>query len=125
MSEIATEVESKDESKLHSLLYVINPRNNWITLLLIAVPLAFYFSINHDSGMAFIFSMVAIMPLAWLMGKATEEIAVRTSDSVGGLLNATFGNAAEMIIAVMALYAGYKAGIGSETAETMMQVVQA
>ena len=125
MSEIATEVESKDESKLHSLLYVINPRYNWITLLLIAVPLAFYFSINHDSGMAFIFSMVAIMPLAWLMGKATEEVAVRTSDSVGGLLNATFGNAAEMIIAVMALYAGYKAGIGSETAESMMQVVQA
>ena len=48
--------------------------------------------------------MIAIMPLAFLMGKATEEIALRTGEAVGGLLNATFGNAVEMIIAGLALY---------------------
>ena len=49
--------------------------------------------------MSFVSSMIAIMPLALLMGHATEEIALRTSESLGGLLNATFGNAVEIIIA--------------------------
>ncbi len=44
------------------------------------------------------------MPLAFLMGRATEEIALRTSESLGGLLNATFGNAAELIIAVLLIF---------------------
>jgi Ca2+:H+ antiporter len=112
-------------TELKSLLEILDPRNNWLSILLLAIPAAAYFSINHNTGLAFIFSMVAIMPLAGNMGKATEEIALRTSESIGGLLNATFGNAAEMIIAVMALYAAYQAGIGTETADTMMQVVQA
>ena len=70
------------------------------------------------------------MPLAFLMGRATEEIALRTSESLGGLLNATFGNAAEFIIAIFAIFAAYE-GIkngtpeGSETAETMVHLVQA
>ena len=121
---VMVEVESED-SGMHGLWYFFDPRNNLLSILLLTVPMAFYFSSTHNTGMAFIFSMVAIMPLAWLMGKATEEIATRTSESVGGLLNATFGNAAEVIIAVMALYAAYKAGVGSDTAETMMQVVRA
>ena len=65
------------------------------------------------------------MPLAFLMGKATEEIALRTSESVGGLLNATFGNAAEIIICVLALLTAYEAGVGTETAEIMINIVQA
>ena len=124
MSENAEPTESKEED-LPSVLNVIDPRQNWLSVLLIAIPLAFYFQYDHNSSLAFVFSLIAIMPLAGLMGKATEEIARRTSDSIGGLLNATFGNAAEAIIAVMALYAAYKAGIGTDTAETMMQVVQA
>ena len=52
--------------------------------------------------------MVAIMPLAFLMGKATEEIALRTGETVGGLLNATFGNAVEMIIAGLGPVRGVK-----------------
>jgi Ca2+:H+ antiporter len=54
----------------------------------------------------FIASGLAIIPLAGWLGRATEQIAERTSEGVGGLLNATFGNAAELIIAVSALRAG-------------------
>ena len=61
--------------------------------------------------------MIAIMPLALLMGHATEEIALRTSESLGGLLNATFGNAVEMIIAGLAIYT---AATQADQAETMI-----
>ncbi len=54
----------------------------------------------------FICSAIAIIPLAGWMGRATEHIAEKTGESVGGLLNATFGNAAEMIIAIMAMQRG-------------------
>src|SRR5262249_391859 len=50
---------------------------------------------------------LAIVPLAGLMGSATERIADRLGAGVGGLLNATFGNAAELIIALVALSRGY------------------
>jgi Ca2+:H+ antiporter len=90
--------------------------------MLIFVPLAFYFEFGESHGPAFIVSMLAIMPLAFLMGKATEEIALRTSESIGGLLNATFGNAVEMIIAGLAIYSAYQ---HPELSETMIQIVQA
>jgi Ca2+:H+ antiporter len=54
----------------------------------------------------FVASGLAIIPLAGWLGRATEQIAERTSEGVGGLLNATFGNAAELIIAISALRAG-------------------
>ena len=47
-----------------------------------------------------------MLPLAGLMGEATEHLAHRTGPTIGGLLNATFGNAAELIIAIVALRAG-------------------
>tara|TARA_B100001113_G_scaffold317612_1_gene285149 strand:+ start:590 stop:1696 length:1107 start_codon:yes stop_codon:yes gene_type:complete len=103
-----------------------DPRETKLNFLLIAVPITCYFAyFSHDKTGAFFSSMVAIMPLAFLMGRATEEIALRTSESLGGLLNATFGNAAEMIIAGLAIYAAYSAGIGTETADTMIHLVQA
>jgi Ca2+:H+ antiporter len=49
---------------------------------------------------------MAIIPLAKLLGFATEEIALRTSQAIGGLLNATFGNAVELIIGFLALKEG-------------------
>ncbi|MGF1674868.1 MAG: calcium/proton exchanger, partial [Rivularia sp. (in: cyanobacteria)] len=55
----------------------------------------------------FILSGLAIIPLAAWMGTATEEIAVVVGPNLGGLLNATFGNATELIIAIIALRAGY------------------
>ncbi len=97
-----------------------------LNILLFAAPVAIYAAfIAHDATLSFIASMIAIMPLAFLMGKATEEIALRTSESIGGLLNATFGNAAEMIIALLAIIAAMQAGSGTETEATMIKVVQA
>ena len=109
-----------------SWIGAMDPREKILNLLLVAVPVTCYFSyIAHDESMAFFSSLVAIMPLAFLMGRATEEIALRTSESLGGLLNATFGNAAEMIIALLAIYAASKAASGSETAALMVNRVQA
>ena len=104
----------------------MDPRDNKLNILLLALPVTCYFAyIAHDESMAFFSSLVAIMPLAFLMGRATEEIALRTSESIGGLLNATFGNAAEMIIAFLAIYTASKAAAGSETEELMVNLVQA
>src|SRR3974390_3048605 len=56
--------------------------------------------------LVFVTSSLAILPLAGWMGRATEQLADRLGEGVGGLLNATFGNAAELIIALAALHAG-------------------
>ena len=110
------------------VIELLDPRQSKLSIMLIFVPLAIYFSIfTHDAPMAFATSMAAIMPLAYLMGEATEQIALKTNESIGGLLNATFGNAAEMIIAVLAVLAAataIKEG-DAETAATMISVVQA
>jgi len=91
-----------------AIIAAFNPMNNKLNWLLLAVPITAYYSlIAHSPGMAFLFSMVAIMPLAFIMGHATEEIALRTSESIGGLLNATFGNAVEIIIAALAIYTAF------------------
>ncbi|MCH1592329.1 MAG: calcium/proton exchanger [Candidatus Thalassarchaeaceae archaeon] len=104
----------------------MDPRDSKLNLLLIAIPITVYFAyVAQDESMAFFSSLVAIMPLAFLMGRATEEIALRTSESLGGLLNATFGNAAEMIIAILAIREASRAVSGSETEELMVNLVQA
>jgi len=54
----------------------------------------------------FLFSIVAIVPLAALLSRATESVAARTGDAIGGLLNATLGNLTELVIAITALRAG-------------------
>jgi len=75
--------------------------------LLLFVPVSLGLGLAHASPTAvFVTSCLAILPLAGLMGEATEHLAHRTGPGVGGLLNATFGNAAELIIGFMALRAG-------------------
>ena len=109
-----------------SVLGAFSPAENKLNVLLLAVPITCYFAyIEHNESMAFFASLVAIMPLAFLMGRATEEIALYTSESLGGLLNATFGNAAEMIIALLAIYAASQAASGSDTETLMIGLVQA
>jgi Ca2+:H+ antiporter len=54
----------------------------------------------------FLLSVVAIVPLATLLSHATESVAAKTGDAVGGLLNATLGNLTELVIALAALRAG-------------------
>ncbi len=79
----------------------------WLNLLLLFVPVAFVLEYTHANGTwVFAASALAILPLAGLMGRATEELAARTGATIGGLLNATFGNATELIIALFALRAG-------------------
>lgn len=80
---------------------------NWKYLLLLAVPVAILLSFLHANPvLVFVAACVGIIPLAGLMGEATEHIAHKTGPALGGLLNATFGNAAELIIALVALRAG-------------------
>jgi Ca2+:H+ antiporter len=75
--------------------------------LLVFVPLAIGGVFAGVSPVILFFlSAIAIVPLAKYIGDSTEELATRTSPAVGGLLNATFGNAAELIIGIFALKAG-------------------
>lgn len=77
-------------------------------LLLVFVPVALAADYLLHAGPIYVFacSALAIIPLAGLMGKATEHLSEKLGQGVGGFLNATFGNAAELIIAIMALRAG-------------------
>jgi Ca2+:H+ antiporter len=78
---------------------------NW---LLVFVPIAIILEHVAPERALWIFfaAALAIMPLAAWMGQATEQLAERTGEGIGGLLNATFGNAAELIIALAALRGG-------------------
>ena len=79
-----------------------------LELFLVFVPAALLLEyVIHGSALAvFVTSAIAIIPLAGLMGRATEHLAGHVGAGLGGLLNATFGNAAELIIAIVALRAG-------------------
>ena len=106
----------------HSVLDAFNPLHNHLNWLLLAVPITIYFNLQHSVEMTFLFSMIAIMPLAFLMGHATEEIALRAGENLGGLLNATFGNAVEIIIAGLAIWTAAR---NPGQAVVMIQLVQA
>lgn len=76
-------------------------------VLLVFVPLTFIADLLNFSPIAmFVLSTFAIIPLARFIGEATEELTVYTGPALGGLLNATFGNATELIISIFALQAG-------------------
>jgi Ca2+:H+ antiporter len=79
---------------------------DWLLLALPAALAIRYVPAWKNEAMLFIISGIAIVPLAGWMGRATEHLGVRAGHGIGGLLNATFGNAAELIIALMALSNG-------------------
>ncbi|CAE7219195.1 unnamed protein product [Rhizoctonia solani] len=80
---------------------------SYLNILLVFVPVSWACHFTHQSPtIIFIFSFLAIIPLAALLGFATEELALRVGQTLGGLLNATFGNAVELIIAILALVKG-------------------
>ena len=79
----------------------------YLRYLLAFVPLAVVAELLGWSPLLiFVFSCVALIPLAGLLGEATEELSIHTGPKVGGLLNATLGNAAELIITIVALSQG-------------------
>src|SRR5436190_8681827 len=77
----------------------------WLLALVPAV-LVGRMLIPEEHTLLFVLSVFAILPLATLLSHATESVAAKTGDTVGGLLNATLGNLTELIIAVAALQAG-------------------
>jgi len=92
--------------------------NSPINILLIAVPVGIAISQvgggvkNEDTyppnlaTACFALNFIAIIPLAALLSFATEEVAIRTGETIGGLLNATLGNATELIVSIIALFNG-------------------
>jgi Ca2+:H+ antiporter len=82
-------------------------RLSWRVVLLLALPTSILLDVLHAPALAvFVTACLGVLPLAGYMGEATEHLAHRTGPTVGGLLNATFGNAAELIISIVALQAG-------------------
>jgi len=78
-----------------------------IRWLLLFIPIAILAEVLHGNPLiVFATSALAVIPLAGLMGEATEVLAAKTGPRVGGLLNATLGNAAELIITLFAIRAG-------------------
>jgi Ca2+:H+ antiporter len=79
----------------------------WPYLLVPFIPIAIALDLAHASAsVIFIASALGVIPTAALMGRATEELAARSGPGIGGLLNVTFGNAPELIIAFFALNEG-------------------
>src|SRR6266700_3272553 len=80
---------------------------DWLLVFLPAVLVLKYWPGLQNESALFICSGLAIIPLAGIMGRATEHLAERMGQGIGGLLNASFGNAAELIIALLALHKGH------------------
>jgi Ca2+:H+ antiporter len=79
----------------------------WPYLLVPFIPLAIVLNVASATAVAIFFvSAIGVIPTAALMGKATENLAARSGPGIGGLLNVTFGNAPEIIIALFALGKG-------------------
>ncbi len=79
---------------------------NWL-LIFVPITLVLERFDGAPAPLVFFSAGIAIVPIAALIVRATEQLATRTGDAIGGLLNATFGNAPELIISLVALRAGY------------------
>lgn len=90
--------------------------------LLVLVPIVLAMEIFDIGGHAtmFVLSALALIPLAAVLGNATEEVAVFTGPKIGGLLNATLGNAAELIITIVALREGLVAVVKASIAGSII-----
>ncbi|MGZ8621362.1 MAG: calcium/proton exchanger [Solirubrobacterales bacterium] len=86
--------------------FLFSPQG-WPYLLVPFIPLAVALELSHAAaGLIFFSAALGVIPTAALMGRATEEVAAKSGPGIGGLLNVTFGNAPELIIALFALNAG-------------------
>ncbi|KAI9253910.1 calcium/proton exchanger [Phascolomyces articulosus] len=78
-------------------------KSSWINVLVVFIPIGIASHFVWSPTVTFILNFIAIVPLAKLLGFATEDIALRTGEVIGGLLNASFGNAVELIISIISL----------------------
>ncbi|KAL0042662.1 hypothetical protein WJX79_007210 [Trebouxia sp. C0005] len=91
-----------DASAIYSLVM-----SSWLNILLVTAPLGILAHFLHWSPVAvFLLNFAALIPLALLLGEVTEDLAVRFGSTIGGLLNATFGNIVELILSIAALTKG-------------------
>lgn len=88
------------------MLKKIEPSLDWLLVFIPAALALRYWPHLRSETALFLCSGLAIIPLAGIMGRATERLSDHVGQGIGGLLNATFGNAAELIIALMALHKG-------------------
>jgi Ca2+:H+ antiporter len=84
----------------------VRRRALFATLGLAPAAIALHYLAHLDETVEFVLSALALVPLAWLIGEATEHAAEHTGPGIGGFLNATFGNAPELIIALLAINEG-------------------
>jgi Ca2+:H+ antiporter len=78
----------------------------WSSLVLAPVALLARYVVHANATTLFVLSALALIPLAWLIGEATDQAAEHTGPGIGGFLNASFGNAPELIIALFAIADG-------------------
>ena len=99
------EASHSSRPRLHPSFFLT--AHGWPYLLVPLIPVAVVLELTH-AGATIVFAAAAlgIIPTAALMGRATEELAARSGPGIGGLLNVTFGNAPELIIALFALGQG-------------------
>jgi hypothetical protein len=91
----------------HSLDELFNPWKSPMNWLLLCTPFAYYgHHYGWDDVTVFILSVLAIAPMAERVSFVTEQLAMHTSETIGGLLNATFGNVTELIVSLVALFGG-------------------
>src|SRR2546429_8785662 len=91
--------------------------NRWLYLLILAAPAAVLAEALHASPLVtFVLAALGLIPLAGLIGLSTEVLAERLGHGIGGLLNATFGNAAEIIIGFTSLAPGLAEGVRASLA---------
>jgi len=104
--DIDTPAESRTKSNLEPLVNEL--RRNPLLWLLALVPVTLLAAklVPAAHTLLFVLSVLAIVPLAALLSRATESVAEKTGDTAGGLLNATLGNLTELVIAAAALRAG-------------------
>lgn len=92
----------------------------YVLLILVPIVIAMEFMGVGGHTTTFVLSALALVPLAALLGQATEEVAVHTGPRIGGLLNATLGNAAELIITVVALREGLITVVKASIADSII-----
>lgn len=106
----SSEYEPEDDKSIEGPKFTVASQlratilNSWINVLILAAPAGIALHVVKANPIAiFVVNFIAIIPLAAMLSYATEEIALRTGETIGGLLNASFGNAVELIVAIIAL----------------------